>query len=285
VSTYYLGQPYRESLTVKDVTGALVDPTTVTLTYRYPDGTTQLGPAAIRDSLGQYHADVSLPDAGRYRRLWATTGPGAGVDVEDVYVVDPLAPEIVGLDDVKRHLNIDLGNVSFDPELTDFIAALPPVVEQLAGPVLPVEVTEDLYSSWAAARPAAMGLRTSVLVVTRPPIASVSSVLAFGGSVSIATNDFVVDKAAGLISYATGIHPGLVTVTYVSGYADVPGAINLAARIIVEHWWTSQRAKAASGRADRVDSGDLIDVPGMGFAIPRYAAELLQPFNPGTGLH
>jgi hypothetical protein len=272
---YYLGQPFRDELTVEDITGALVDPDTVTSTYRYPDGHTEPGPAAVRDSVGRYHADVTLDDPGRYRRVWTTTGPGAGVDVLDIVMTDPFADQIVGLAGVKRHLNIDEANDSFDVELNEFVAALPPVIEQLAGPVLPVTRTETLYSRTPG---------RAVLVVSYPPIATLVSMTNWG---TLDVGDFEVDKAAGVIRGPIGwpASPLGTEVSYVSGYTEVPGAINLAARIIVEHWWESQRAKAASGRADRVSSGDLIDVPGMGFAIPRYAAELLQPFNPGTGLH
>jgi hypothetical protein len=270
---YYLGQPFRDELTVEDVSGALVDPTTVLMSLRYPDGSTVAGPAAVRDSLGKYHADLNLPVAGRYRRLWTTTGPGAGIDVLDIVMTDPLADQIVSLAGVKRHLNIDEANDSFDVELNEFLAALPPVIEQLAGPVLPVARTETAYG-WP-------------IVVKHPPIASVTAVTGYGGLVSLAGLE--IDKPAGIIQPVASLTPPylskVTTVSYVSGYTEVPAAINLAARIIVEHWWESQRAKPAGGRADRRDAGDTIDVPGLGFAIPRYAAELLQPFNPGTGLH
>ena len=274
MSRYYLGQPFRVDLTVADVaTGALVDPTTATMTFRYPDGSTVAGPAFVRDSLGKFHADVLLPAAGKYRRVTTTTGPGAGVDVEDVLILDPLAPQIVTLDDIKAALNIDEANTTFDDELSDHIAALPPVVEQLAGPVLPVSYTETAYG-WP-------------IVVRHPPIAVVTSVTGYGGLIGLA--GLVVDKPAGIIEPAASLTPAylskVTTVVYTSGYLDVPEAIGLASRIIVEHWWESQRAKPAGGRADRRDTGDTIDVPGLGFAIPRYAAELLQPFNPGTGLH
>lgn len=281
MTTYYLGQPFTETLTVREkptipgVPGVLVDPTTIGISFRYPSGVVTPGPAVTRDSLGQFHADVTLPAVGKYRRVWTTTGPGAGVAVEDHVIVDPLAPEIVSLADIKDHLNIDRENTTFDGELSDHIAALPPVVENLAGPVLPVQYTETLTGG------------RSFLVVRHPPIASVAAMASWG---ALVVTDFEVDKKAGLIRYPEALYspnvfPFPVTVTYTSGYIDVPEAIGLAARIIVEHWWESQRAKAAGGRADRRDPGDTIDVPGLGFAIPRYAAELLQPFNPGTGLH
>lgn len=278
---YFVGQPFRTDLVVRDApvppatVGALVDPTTAVLTFLYPNGSTVAGPAAVRDSLGLYHASVDLPGAGKYRRIWTTTGPGKGVSVGEVVMVDPSAQMIVSLSSVKRQLNIDETNTTFDAELTDFIAALPEVIEQLAGPVLSTQYTETLPGGGP------------VLIVRHPPIASMVSMTS-GSALVVA--DYQVEKAAGLIRYPESLYlpnifPYPVTVVYNSGYTSTPGAVDLGARIIIEHWWESQRAKAAGGRADRRDSGDTIDVPGLGFAIPRYAVELLQPFNPGTGLH
>lgn len=263
---FYLGQPFRDELTVEDVNGVLVDPDTVDLSFRYPDGTVLPGPAEVRDSVGKFHADVTLPVAGQYRRVWTTTGPGAGVFVSDIVMVDPLAPQIVTLAAVKRHLNIDEDNDTFDLELSEHIAALPPYVEHLAGPVLPVTRTE---------------VHTGLVWVLRhPPVASITSALWVGGSVPVPSLE--VDLEAGLVN-TVGPYGSPVTVTYVSGRVPVPAAVNLAARVIVAHWWDSQRARTASNRGRTVDT-DTVNVPGLGFAIPRYAAQLLAPFNPHTGL-
>lgn len=272
MDSHYVGQPFTEYLTVRDTSTppALVDPTTVVLKFHFEDGTTILTPAVVRDSLGQYHSDVTLPTAGQWRRVWTTTGPGAGIKVGDVVMVDPLAPEIVSLDDVKKHLQIDLDNTTHDAELADFIAALPPGIEQLAGPILPVTRTETHRAG-------------RLIVVRHPPIAEVVSMT---GSAALVVADYEVDAEAGLIGHPDGVTAFAVptTVVYVSGRVPVPAAVNLAARVIVDHWWRSQRGSSTT-RRDRREDADVINIPGLGFAIPRYAAQLLAPLNPSTGMH
>lgn len=64
-------------------TGELVDPTTITLTLRAPDGTitTYTYPSAqiVRDSLGTYRGIVVPNDDGEWLYEWVSTGAGAGV--------------------------------------------------------------------------------------------------------------------------------------------------------------------------------------------------------------
>lgn len=271
MSSYPLGQPFRLDLEVRDLADTLVDPTSVVLTFRYPDGTDVAGPAAVRDSLGKYHADVGdLTTLGHYRYKWVTTGPGAGVSTGEVDITDPFGPEIVTLAEVKAHLNIRSDNGAHDAELTDFIAAVPAVIERWVGPLGPVEHTEILYGS--------------PMIVAHPPILELVSVTPYGGT-AFDLADLVVDKPAGLIRQATGTTCWRVTVVYTSGYAAVPPALNLAARVIIEHWWKSQRAAGTGNIRGGDEYADTASVPGMGFAIPRYAVELLEPFRTSTGLH
>ena len=52
---------------------------------------------------------------------------------------------------------------------------------------------------------------------------------------------------------------------------SVPAAFNTFARIVLAHLWTSQRGPAALP----MGGGEMVTVPGFGFAIPNMAAELL----------
>lgn len=98
MSRYPLGQPVRVSTTVKDVTGALVDPATLTLLVKLAnaDGTTTTtGTYASppRDGLGLYHQDIPAADLtalGHYQYIWTATGAGAGVSLPAGFdVFDP----------------------------------------------------------------------------------------------------------------------------------------------------------------------------------------------------
>lgn len=67
------------------VDGILTDPSSVVLTVRAPDGTSEAysygsGGTIVRDSTGTYHADVPAPIAGGWAWEWESTGAAAGED-------------------------------------------------------------------------------------------------------------------------------------------------------------------------------------------------------------
>src|SRR5262249_21901042 len=62
MARYPLGQPVRLSTTVKDLTGALTNPTTLTLTVKRPDASTQAYSSPTNDGTGLYHQDLQTSD-------------------------------------------------------------------------------------------------------------------------------------------------------------------------------------------------------------------------------
>lgn len=54
--------------------GVLVDPTTVTLRVRNPQGTRST-PLTVRDSTGKFHCDIQLNTAGQWWYRFEATGP------------------------------------------------------------------------------------------------------------------------------------------------------------------------------------------------------------------
>lgn len=72
--------------TFRDDTGALADPTTVTLKVLKPDGTTTTYAAPTHASTGVYEQDVTFADGGDYWLRWESTGAPtvAGEDVVNV---------------------------------------------------------------------------------------------------------------------------------------------------------------------------------------------------------
>lgn len=261
----YQDQPYQLELTVRDLAGALVTPTTIDLRYLLPDGAQEAGPVPAVDSLGHYHADDVRSQVGPYRYRWLTTGPGAGVSVGTLVVADPFAPEITTLAGVKDQCNIGRDDTAHDEELADYLAALPAVVERWTGPLTPTARTQ-----WVDRWPA---------VLKYTPVLELTSM----SGVDVSTVDL--DAEAGVVTpgpYSGYAAPG--TVAYVSGYRSIPAALDLAGRVIVAHWWESQRAAGSGDVRGGDDYADANSVPGMGFALPRYAVELLESVRVSTGL-
>lgn len=81
-NVYDRGQVVRlsTSFTVKS-SGLAIDPTVVSVSVKDPAGTLTtrqylVDAAVIKDSVGNYHYDLSLDAAGRYTYRWFSTGTG-----------------------------------------------------------------------------------------------------------------------------------------------------------------------------------------------------------------
>lgn len=182
-----------------------------------------------------------------------------------------MATEIVGLTEVKKHLN-KTSNAD-DSELKGFIAAADAVVESYVGPVITRTVTERHRNG-------------SVIALFKPPVLSLTSVTrVYSSGTSWDVADLDVDLEAGIITRLDGgsLHGGPWDVVYSAGRVTVAGNIKTAAKIIVKHLWETQR-----GQMTKLPVGGGIDnVPvstGISYAVPRRALELLRPDNAAGGV-
>jgi hypothetical protein len=283
VARYPLGQPIRLSTTVRDVTGTLVNATTLTLTVKLAqaDGTwattgTYASPA--NDGTGLYHQDVPASDLtqlGHYQYSWVATGTGAGVTPPaefDVY--DPFEVAVLPLADGKDALNIPQSNTASDTEIQSYIATIEACLERMTG--------GPLVNKTITAERAEMMSNQTVIPVRQRPLVSVTSITsASGGAIDISAG-LDLDVNAGLIRRKLGLPfygPFFqwlpqVQVTYVAGWGtSVPAAFNTAARIILQHLWQTQHGP--SQRPSMFGGEETVTPPGFGFAIPNQAAELL----------
>ena len=82
-SLFVIGEVARITLLLTNTTGAVVDPGALRLKVRHPVTavvTTYAygGGVVIKDSIGNYHADVALPAAGQWAWRWESDAPNAG---------------------------------------------------------------------------------------------------------------------------------------------------------------------------------------------------------------
>jgi hypothetical protein len=285
LSRYPLGQPIRLSTTVRDVTGALVNATALTLLVKtaQADGTmltTGTYASPTLDSTGNYHQDIPVTDlaaAGHYQYTWTATGTGAGVSFGDFDVFDPFETAVLPLGDAKDALNIPQATTTSDSEIQGYVATITSCLERMTGgPLTNRAVTERTE----------MQAYQTVIPVRKRPLVSVTSITsASGGAIDI-SGGLDLDTNAGLIRRQLGLPfygPFFewlpqVTVLYVAGWGtSVPAAFNTAARIILQHLWESKRGPLAMPMAGE----PAVMVPGFGFAIPNRAAELLDGSQDG----
>ncbi|SEF34399.1 hypothetical protein SAMN05421837_107370 [Amycolatopsis pretoriensis] len=265
-----VGDLYRCSFTLTSPAGGNVNAGTMTLTITLPDQTTTVVGPVAPTTTGVYVYDYQTVQAGRHTAHWVGTGanPGAYVEVFDVRPAD--APYLVSLADIKAQTNIS--NTVSDEELRTYLEAATGVIERHLGQavVRRSRTEEHLIPSGGG------------LVLNWTPVVSVTSLATVDGSYTWNPATLYATPA-GLVTCPLGTAPyGHVAVTYVAGTSLVPEEYGLAARIIVQHLWETQRGAAGAPRAGGL--GDTLGISrsagsGLGYAIPNRALELL-----GTGL-
>ncbi|MGA4726290.1 N,N-dimethylformamidase beta subunit family domain-containing protein [Micromonospora taraxaci] len=206
--------------------------------YPFPGGLTMPTPVAL--------STYGLPDP---------TEPTPGGDSTDIVTVE----------EVKKQLNIPLGDTSQDAELGDFIASVTDVIEHIVGPVVPREVVEFHDGGQGA------------LTLRRPPVLSVTSVVESG--VTLDAAGYASSLASGLLRRSSGRWAGgygSVGVTYQAGRATTPASIKQAAKELVALNFRPQQGGNFSpfdSGGDSAPGGDMI----LGFFVPNRVMQMLSP--------
>ncbi|MFJ3663156.1 hypothetical protein ACIPPM_22125 [Streptomyces sp. NPDC090119] len=263
-----LGSTVRLAADCTDPTGVLTTAATAAVTVTLPDGSTASPPASETGTTGRYQADYVATAAGRHTVRWQFTGPAhAYTDMFDVR--DAAPPALLSLADARTHLKKnDHGD---DDEIREWIEACTRAVEQLVGPVVVRTVTQDIFFTSG---------RSLTLALT--PVVSLVSVSALSpGDTSYDVQGLHLDGATGIVTRLDGglLHGPLRAISRV-GRVVVTANIRAAAKIILQHLW---RTRQGPGRPQRgMDDYDVSEpIPGLGFAIPNRAVQLLDPDSLG----
>jgi uncharacterized phiE125 gp8 family phage protein len=260
-------------LQIRDATGALVDASPLVLTLKKPDGTAGTYSSLTHPGTGLYYQDIPPADItqlGHYQwYVTATIGSFVAVLPSGTFeVFPPDEVTVLALQDAKDMLNITQTSTTNDAEVQSFIEAIISNLEAMTGgPIVNRSITERVDASDS----------TWELRVLKRPLVSVTSVTDTGTGAAVDMTDSELDLNAGIIRRKLGMPyfstSGIFTVVYVAGWGTaVPAAINVAARIILQHLWESQRV---GGAAPPFPNADTVLLPGFSFAIPNRAAELL----------
>nr|WP_206326571.1 hypothetical protein [Streptomyces sp. N502] len=248
----------------RDPGGTLTTAATAVVTVTLPDGTAAT-PAVTEEDTGVYRADYVTEQPGRHSVRWVWTGPAAAyTDVFDVQ--EAAAPAILSLADAKKHLNIT--SARDDDEIRFWNNATTKAVEYYVGPVVPRSFTEQHQVCDA---------RTVVLLKT--PVIAVTAVdtLTAGGT-AYAVDDLDVDGATGEVFRLDGGRlSGRLLFTYRAGRMVVQEHITAGARIILEHLWRTQRPARGGLAGGGEDYSVTEPIPGLGYAVPNRALQLLEP--------
>lgn len=84
ISVYQINDLVRLTGAFFDIAGDAVDPSTVTLHVTPPSGVTVAYTYALaeitKDTVGNYHKDVTITASGQWFYSWSSTGPGAAAE-------------------------------------------------------------------------------------------------------------------------------------------------------------------------------------------------------------
>lgn len=274
MARYPIGQPIRLSTTVKDVSGALVNAGTLTLTVQRPDASTQPYASPSTTGTGLFFQDVPTADisqSGHYQYKWVSTGTGAGVSFGSFDVFDPFDVSVLPLQDAKDMLNIAQTDTRYDAEIQVWIDTVEAGLEKLTGGPLVNRSISEFVKVGHSYRSFSVRLR---------PLVSVTSVTDNATGTALPITDLDIDPNSGIVRrklqlpfWARG---PFYTVVYVAGWGvPTPPAFNGAARIILDHLWETQHGP--STRPSMAGEETTADF-GLGFAVPNRAVELLSPY-------
>jgi len=93
-NVYDVGDLVRVSAVFKNAAGVDTDPTTVSFKFRKPDGTVTTWAVTagqiVKDSTGNYHADLAVTNAGEWRHRFIGTGTVTAVEENSFLVKSSL---------------------------------------------------------------------------------------------------------------------------------------------------------------------------------------------------
>lgn len=181
------------------------------------------------------------------------------------------ATDIIDLAAAKKQVNIPVEETSDDEELAGYVSGVTRVVERYVGVVIGRSVT-DVFDGGGA-----------VVLLRTLPVLSITSVTDSGATVE--PSGYRVSKPSGVLTRVAGpsplpFLPGFqsVEVTYQAGQAaniaevkEELGDVRLAALLILQHMWDTQRPAAEGPFSQGADDFD----PRYTYSIPRRALELL----------
>ena len=289
--SYPVDQPIR--LTFRTYSDAaqttLADATAVTLYVRDPAGT-ETTPTVTHDSTGTYHYDLTPSLAGHYSVHWKATGAVATA-TDEGFDVDPRYGPWISQQDVDDDLNLTGAGSS---ELRGIIDAACSILENHPAYTVSDNVKRTVYTEWHDGGDTIVLHHVNVdpdSVTVTEYQGSTSQALTYepldGGSFTgygWATADGT--GASGILVRSSSGYParfcGRVKVTYTAGVTTVPADLRLAALLLVEHLWETQRGTQGSGLPegfeDQLGAGEGLPY-GQSFLLPNRVKEALSAYR------
>lgn len=270
-----LGDTARLTATCTDPGGAAANATGVAVTITLPDGTTAT-PAVTNPppATGQYSVDYVTAQAGLHAVRWVFTDPAcAYTDVMDVRAAAP--PALFSLADAKNKLG--KSSTVNDDDLRACIEATTRCVEFYVGAVARRTVTQIATGG------------TETMLLHTAPVLSVTSITGVQSwQLPVPVDALDIDTDTGVLRRSDFLPfwRGPYRVVYEVGRQAVGANIALGAKMILQHLWRTYfgQSKALPSVGGGDDYSVTEPIPGLGYAIPNRALQLLQGDNDPGGI-
>lgn len=174
---------------------------------------------------------------------------------------------MITLADAKLQLNIPMSDTTYDAEIQGYVDGVTAIIERHTGLVMDVTSIAERHR---------LRLARSFML-NKTPVVELTSVERVDGSATWNVDDLDVDPVTGVVDVMSGpCITGRVEVTYDAGFDVIPSDYKLAAKIIVQSLYGTQRGTAGVPTGGM---GDTLDAPGEAgrarYAIPDAALALL----------
>jgi hypothetical protein len=265
-----------------------VDLGAATLTVTGPTGVVTTTAGVVAAS-GTYTAPFTPSAPGLHLVGWTagSVTKGAYQDVFEVRATGPAA--LISLDDARSVVRLRSTNTADNAMLQTIIEAASKVVTDITGPMTIAQYVEWFDGGTETVVPSQAPIvrivsafeyyRTSSFALTEQPLGAQTT--AFG---------FTVDYLTGAITRRTfGGGSGLFAVgsknivfTYTAGRATVPENVQLATKELVRHFYQATQIPGRPKMGAVADDG--FGEVSIGFAVPNFVVEMLQPDRRAPGI-
>src|SRR3954467_5703638 len=277
---YDLGDLVPLTVDVRDTSGVLANAGgTVTLTITQPDAVA-VTPAVTNPTVGRYQCDFAPTQVGRHVIRWVATGTNSCA-YADMFDVRPAElGYLFSLAEAKAQVNIALSDTTYDEELRAYIEGTTSIVESYLGKIVVRRSVSEILSTYVYGS----GYPCVQLALRHIPVISLTSLGDIYGSYTYDVSLLQVDGPTGVVtalsapSYVSPlVFHGDLKAVYTAGYSVVPANYTLAAKMILQENWDTQR-QPGIGPAALFGTPDPSN--GSGFVIPPRAVALLGPRAP-----
>lgn len=262
---------------------------TATLNVTDPSGTVTT--QSITDSGGGvYHGNYLPTTYGLYMVEWEATANGVSGSYQDVFEVRPDGTQaLVSIQDAIETLNLSSPSASETNKLQRLVNAASILIQDITGPMTLRPFTEWFDGGIATVSPSHKPL-TKVLsaseyygisefVLTEQPLGFQTDAFAF--TVDYITGQ-ITRRTYGGAQAQFAIGSKNVRITYQAGRPYVPENVQMGTLELVRFFYTHTQVPSGRGRGS---SGiEAMEQVLIGFAVPNFVIEMVQPHRRGPGI-